>query len=251
MAPDCLRGCVERVREDQRQLASAVAECAMRNQCRDVNCMMRNCRTEGDACFEAGGGPGPNMDGGPMPPRGDGGAPQGGGCIGGMECFFACRAGDQRCISGCIDGVEPQHRAVTRRSVTCAQQNNCQDPDCFMGRCQAEARACGQAGGGGGQPPGPGAGDGGPMPGPGDGGQGGPPQPGGGNDTCADFIGCLEACPDRDNQCPNNCMARVRQASAEVTNALVSCMMNSQCMDMTCARTRCANQMRRCMADRN
>ena len=232
----CLGRCLERVDAEQRGVTEAVAACAQRHRCEDANCIMANCQREAEACGEAsgGGGPGP-QDGGVI--VGDVGG-DGTSCIDGLTCMANCRAGDRACVARCISGVEPQQRDAIQAVATCAQRHNCQNPNCILENCQRETQACGAAGGG--QPPNPG----------GDGG-GGPPQPGDGDSTCAEFVQCIDGCNPRDRQCPDTCMRNVRPQSADLANALVQCMMRSQCRDMTCVRARCADQMRPCMADRN
>ena len=176
------------------------------------------------------------MDGGVVPVADGGGGGAGSSCIDGMQCMLACRANDRACIAGCINSVAPEHRRVTQVVADCAQRHQCRDPNCIFQNCQREAQACGEAGGG--------------PPGGADGGVVNPPGPGG-TDTCADFVQCLSACNPRDQQCPNNCIQRVRRQSTQLSNALMMCMARNQCGDMDCARTRCRAEMRSCMADRN
>jgi hypothetical protein len=70
-----------------------------------------------------------------------------------------------------------------------------------------------------------------------------------GNGTCMDVLTCIGDCPDADQGCPDGCYATGSEAGQNQLLALLTCMDDAACVDVTCIESSCDPELNTCLGD--
>ena len=139
----------------------------------------------------------------------------------------------QQCYQQCTNG-NPQGSQVYSAWVTCARNNMCVnqitnmiDQDCLFDSCLMEVEACfGKIAR--------------PM----------------GMGSCSDFIGCLNDCPQGDQNCRDNCTESTSPESFDKYEAVITCLQDNNCfsepdggLNQQCFEDNCDNLWTECIVD--
>lgn len=136
------------------------------------------------------------------------------------SCLNQCSQGDSQCQQGCLTSADVSGQKAFWELQKCGSANNCSqssDPNCLLNNCEMQYKTCGLAG----------------------------------MATCDEPLRCLQACPQGDTTCQNNCPDRTVAASKQWSN-LISCgrsaVQNGNCSDLTlsCLMDNCEMQYTNC-----
>mgnify|MGYP001345003890 CR=1 FL=1 len=143
------------------------------------------------------------------------------------SCLSQCTNGEQACANICYRmSSEPAYNAF-QGILRCIQSSGCPDGDgqCHQRVCEAQFETCFGAA---------------------------TPQPMG-TMSCRELNTCLQACPDGDELCLNNCIGRSTQMAYDAFLTAVNCMRDAnQCAedDAECRRMACEMEIEGCLGAR-
>ncbi|MEZ4222800.1 MAG: hypothetical protein R3B13_17800 [Polyangiaceae bacterium] len=67
------------------------------------------------------------------------------------------------------------------------------------------------------------------------------------NGSCFDILGCIANCPDGDDACLDTCFAGGSSTGQQQLLALLTCMDQKQCTEVSCIETQCTNELATCL----
>ncbi|MBN2496232.1 MAG: hypothetical protein JXR96_16685, partial [Deltaproteobacteria bacterium] len=262
----CVMDCFAQGDPQARQLALALYQCMLENDCQDEQCIMTYCQDElsdcmnqpsctdndGDGYGEGGDCLGPDCnDNDPNCWEGDCCLGTGLTCPEIMECGLGCGPDDVNCIMDCLNRGNPQARQLAMDLLMCAMENNCQDQDCLLAFCADELQACFA-------PPdcvdedGDGYGEGADCLGP-DCNDGDPACHAGSccdpTASCVEIMYCVLGCDFSDMNCIQDCLAMGDGQSQQLAQSLLLCAIRNNCTDETCVLMYCPDEWAVCSAD--
>jgi hypothetical protein len=136
----CYDQCYARGSQGAQASYANLANCSVRNQCQDGNCIAARCGAEYQACF---GQPPPQAQPPQNQPPQQGDPPQNGGgrsCPEVLDCFDRCP--DQGCIQACFDAGSNAAQQQVNGIYECIDFFGCQDQACVQQNCQQAVAAC-------------------------------------------------------------------------------------------------------------